>query len=117
MRRLERIMLAAGLLAVTLALAAAPAPARAAQDITYRYGPIEIGPYQVNLRELVYDLPKPDVDGYVTEAEMNLVDADGSPVPVQRVMLHHVGVGNLGSRVGEKRDATCGRFLMLDGRT
>ena len=100
-----------------LALAAVPAPAAADQVLTYRYGPIEIGPYQVNLRELVYDLPKPDVDGYVTEAEMDVVDADGSSVPVQRVMLHHVAVGNLGSRVGERRDPTCGRFLMLDGRT
>ena len=111
MRRVVLVLAAA-----LLALAAAP-PAQAAQDLTYRYGPIDIGPYQVNLRELVYDVPKPQVDGYVTEAEANLVDADGSPVPIRRVMLHHVGVANLGSRVGEKRDATCDRFLMLDGRT
>ena len=100
-----------------LALGALPATAGAEQVLTYRYGPITVGPYQVDLRELVYDVPKPQVDGYVTGGEINLVDANGAPVPIQRVMLHHVGVANLGSRVGERHDATCDRFTMLDGQT
>jgi hypothetical protein len=94
-----------------------PAGAAEAEEVlTYRYGPIAIGPYQVNLRELVYDLPKPTVDGYMTAMEANVVDAQGTPLPVSRVMLHHVVFGNLGRRVGERRDPICDRITMLDGR-
>ena len=100
-----------------LALALLPATAQAEEVLTYRYGPIAIGPYQVNLRELVADLPKPQVDGYLTGMEANIVDADGTPVPISRVMLHHVVFGNLGRRVGERKDAMCDRITMLDNRT
>ena len=114
--RVRRGALAAWVLAA-LALLTTPAGAGAEQVMTFRYGPIDIGPYEVDLRELVYDLPKPQVDGYLTGMEANIVDADGSPVPIRRVMLHHVGFANLGTRLGERRDAACDRITGLDGRT
>lgn len=104
-------------LAALLACALLPATAQAEEVLTYRYGPIAIGPYEVNLRELVPDLPKPAVDGYVTGMEANIVDANGAAVPISRVMLHHVVFGNLGRRVGDRKDAMCDRITMLDSRT
>src|SRR5204862_2356020 len=68
-----------------------------AEQQTFRYGPIPIGPYSVNERDLAYDIPKPNVDGFVTSMEAHLVDANGSPVPIQRVMLHHLIFSNAGS--------------------
>ena len=111
LRRLILVCVGAG------ACLMAPAAAHADQELTYRYGPISLGPYQVNLRESVYDLPKPQVDGYVTGMEANVVDANGAAVPVKRVMLHHVVFANLGRRVGEKHDPICGRLTLLDGRS
>ena len=34
--------------------------------------------------------PKPDVDGFVTNMDVDVVDADGTPVPISRLMLHHI---------------------------
>ena len=105
-------------LALCLAALLVPAAtAQADQVMTYRYGPISIGAYQVDLRELVYDLPKPQVDGYLTGMEANIVDAEGREVPIQRVMLHHVVFANVGRRVGERHDAICDRITMVDGRS
>ena len=105
------------LAAVLAGLLVPAASARAEEVLTYRYGPIPIGPYQVNLREFAADLPKPQVDGYLTGMEANVVDAGGAPLPVSRVMLHHVVFGNLGRRVGERKDPMCDRFTMLDSRS
>ncbi|MDX6671238.1 MAG: hypothetical protein QOI91_1601 [Solirubrobacteraceae bacterium] len=105
------------LLASVLATLLVPATAQAEESLTYRYGPISIGPYEVNLRELVADLPKPQVDGYLTGMEANVVDAQGNKLPVSRVMLHHVVFANLGRRVGERKDPMCDRITLLDGRS
>lgn len=83
--------------------------------MTYRYGPIAIGPYSVDERDVVHDIPKPDVDGYITGMEAHLVYANGQRVPVQHVMLHHVVFSNVGTRLGDRVNPTCSRITMFDG--
>jgi plastocyanin len=104
------------LLVVTLLLLgalAAPAAAEV-QHLDYRVGPIEVSGYQVLQRELQFDIPKPDVDGSITAMDVDLVDADGTPIPIKRLMLHHIVFTNLGATIGSKRDATCETFTGLD---
>ncbi|NLT06189.1 MAG: hypothetical protein GXY03_07740 [Solirubrobacterales bacterium] len=84
---------------------------------TFRYGPIEIGPYQVLQKDLQLGIPKPQVDGYVTDMEVDVVDADGVQVPISRLMLHHIVFANLGDRIGAKHDGTCNSFTAFDYRT
>ena len=57
------------------------------------------------------------MDGYITEMQTDIVDADGSQVPISRLMLHHIVFLNLGEKIGEKRDGTCNRFTALDSKT
>jgi plastocyanin len=69
-------------------------------------------------RELLFNPPKPIVDGHITDMSVDVVDADGTQVPINRLMLHHIVFLNLGSRFGEKRDATCGdSFTGWDSRS
>jgi plastocyanin len=105
--------LAAG--AASLALAA-PAAAEIKTE-TIRYGPISIGAYQVLQNDLKIGIPKPRTDGFVTNMEVDVVDPDGSQVPINRVMLHHIVFTNLGSQVGEKHDGTCNTFTAFDYKT
>lgn len=37
-------------------------------DYRCRMGPIAVGPFQVLVKEAVFDIPKPDVDGHVTRS-------------------------------------------------
>lgn len=77
------VLLIAGLPAL------APAPAAAAtEEVTLRYGPVQLSPYEVERMDEVYDVPEPGINGYITEMEAELVDEDGSVVPIQRTMLH-----------------------------
>jgi hypothetical protein len=85
---------------------------------TCRLGPIAVAPYQVLTRELLFNPPKPMLDGHVTDMEVDVVDADGTQVPINRLMLHHIVFLNLGSSFGEKRDLTCGNsFTGWDSRS
>lgn len=105
-------------LAVLASLALAPAAHAEVKELSYRVGPIEVGPYQV--RQAGFDLasiPKPQEDGFVTAMDVDIVDADGTKVPIQRLMLHHIVFANLGTQLGEKHDGTCNRFTLLDSRT
>jgi plastocyanin len=87
-----------------------PAGAQAAvQTFTERVGPVTVGGYEV--RQNVLPAPHADVDGYVTNMEVDVVDADGTPVPIQRLMLHHIVFANL-----SRDDATCDSFLGFDER-
>jgi plastocyanin len=116
-----------GLLAVVLpclALAFAPGAASAQQDnagscievgsqgtkhdYRCRMGPVTVAPFQVLTKELVFSVPKPDVDGFVTSMNVDVVDANGRRVPIHRLMLHHIVFLNFGKSFGEKRDLTCG---------
>ena len=105
--------LAAGVASLALA---APAAAEVKTE-TIRYGPISIGAYQVLQNDLKLGIPKPRADGFITNMEVDVVDPDGSQVPINRVMLHHIVFTNLGAQIGEKRDGTCNAFTGFDYRT
>src|SRR6058998_2132261 len=81
---------------------------------TFRYGPIQIAPYGVDERDYVYGIPSPKVDGYLTGGTARLVDAQGRPVSLARVMLHHVVFSNAGARLGDKTNPTCDKVTLFD---
>ena len=88
-------------------------PGGAAADVktyTQRVGPVTVGGYEV--KQSVLPAPHADVDGFVTNMEVDVVEADGTPVPIQRLMLHHIVFGNT-----NRTDATCDSILGFDGRT
>jgi plastocyanin len=116
-----------GLLAVALpclVLALAPGTAAAQQDnagscvevgsqgtehdYRCRMGPITVGPFQVLTKEAVFSIPKPDIDGHVTNMNVDVVDVNGKRVSISRLMLHHIVFLNVGESIGSKRDPTCG---------
>jgi hypothetical protein len=103
---------AALLTLVLLLVAAAPASAEVKQ-LTYRVGPIEVAPYQVR-QSFDLNIPKPDVDGSIVAMKTDVVDADGSPVPIRRLMLHHIVFASVGASFGAKHDATCDSITGLD---
>jgi plastocyanin len=77
-------------------------------DYRCRMGPVTVAPFQVLTKELIFSVPKPDIDGYVTSMNVDVVDANGNHVPINRLMLHHIVFLNFGKSFGEKRDPTCG---------
>lgn len=85
------------LLVVTAAflLAAAPAAAETKTD-TFRF-PVEVKGYQVK-QDMTFGVEHPHVDGYITGMSANVVDADGTPVPINRLMLHHIVFAQLGAQ-------------------
>jgi Stress up-regulated Nod 19 len=82
------------------------------QTYDCRYGPISVAPFQVLTKEVQLGMPKPDVNGFVTNMETDVVDAGGTPIPISRLMLHHIVFANLG-----KPDRTCSNFTMWDSMT
>jgi hypothetical protein len=88
------------------------------QTFTCQLGPIVVAPYQVLTRELLFNPPKPMVDGHITDMRVDVTDRDGTKVPISRLMLHHIVFSNLGSTFGAKRDPTCGNAITgWDSRT
>ncbi len=60
-----------------------------------------IGGYEVKQWDL--PVPTPAKDGYITHMETDIVDdVTGEPVPIQRLMLHHIVFTNL-----NHQDSTC----------
>jgi plastocyanin len=107
-----RIVTAALAIALTAGPAlAAPAGAEPVTK-TYRYGPITIAPYEVKQSDATMGVPRPDVDASITAMSVDIVDAEHRPIPIQRLMLHHIVFSNLGHH-----DATCDRFTLLDSKT
>jgi plastocyanin len=76
--------------------------------VTARHGPFEIPPYSAS-----YTTPDservqgPDMDGFLVRMHARVVDVQGRPIPVRRVMLHHVVYANRGRFDGERVDPTC----------
>src|SRR2546430_7363294 len=101
-------------IAAAIALAAALASSAAAEvkQVTFRYGPITISPYEVKQSVDIGNVPRPDVDGFITGMTANVVDANGAPIPIRRIMLHHIVFQQLG-----RNDQTCNQFTLLDSRT
>lgn len=61
------------------------------RTITYRYGPIRVTPGD-NEIYTAYNIPAPQVPGYITRFEPNLVRAANNSIPsVETLHLHHAG--------------------------
>jgi hypothetical protein len=108
---------ATGLLVLAGMLAPASPVAAATEQITLRYGPIELAPYELKRGDATYGIPTPERDGSITAMEAEVVDGAGRPVPIQRVMLHHAVFLNAGGRLGERRDPTCDRYTLFDSES
>jgi plastocyanin len=94
------------LLAAVLLWAAAPAMAGTKTE-TFKF-PVEVKGYQVK-QDMTFGVEHPKVDGYITGMSANVVDADGTPVPIQRLMLHHIVFAKLGVQ-----NAACPHFTGFD---
>jgi plastocyanin len=119
---LSRTPIAIATAALTLALAG-PAGAEVKKQ-TFRVGPITVGPYQVKtnynstqqLLSQIGQTPKPDEDGFITAMEVNLVDSDGSLVPIKRLMLHHIVFQNVGPSLLSVQNAACQNFQLFNSK-
>lgn len=96
-------------LAALCAVALSP-PGASAKTETFQVGPIGVGGFEVK-QSIMAGIPKPSVDGHITGMDVEIVDADGTPVPIQRLMLHHIVFLNL-----SHRDRTCDGFQGFDER-
>jgi hypothetical protein len=102
-----RIGLAAAAVAATLAWA--PAASGELRTVTVRQGPIKVAPYAVKYTtKRTKFVRSPGVDGFLVGMHARVVDRRGRPLPVQRLMLHHIVYKNHGRRPGERPDPVCG---------
>jgi plastocyanin len=104
-------------LALALALALLPAgtAAAATTTVTRTVGPIRINGYEVR-QESTFGVPTAGLDGYITDMRVNVVDKRGRPLPISRIMLHHVVFLNGGTPSAPRRDRTCGTFTLWNSR-
>ena len=72
-----------------------------ADEYTCYVQPISVAGYEVKQNILAL-VPKPDVDGYITKFETDVVDENSVPIPINRLMLHHIVFSNL-----SRGDKTC----------
>ena len=101
------------LAALAAALFCAPSASAAVQTWSGEVPTGTIGPYEVK-QDLKFPVPTPPGGGYITKMETDIVDAaTGDPVPISRLMLHHIVFASIG-----KPDSTChGQgFLGFDSR-
>jgi plastocyanin len=102
---LTRLRLA--LLAATVAVlaAAAPAPASAGTKTeTFRF-PVDVKGYQVK-QDMTFGIQHPKVDGSIVAMSVDVVNEDGTPVPINRLMLHHIVFLKLGDSATGCKDYT-----------
>src|SRR5205085_3855587 len=104
----RRALLALAAAAIA-ALGTGSAPALAATHTKSFEYPVTMSPYEV--RQQVSVVPSPQVDGFITAMSVNVVGPDGKPVPIQRLMLHHIVFAALG-----KSDPTCQSSIGFDSR-
>ena len=90
------------LLTVALVTAAfAPAAQAQVKTLTFTVGPISVPAYGVATQPTA--APSPGEDGYVVGMKAEIVDAKGVVQGRDKVMLHHIVFGKVGTP-----DATCG---------
>ncbi len=105
-------------LLVMIAALAIASPAAAASQQTFTYGPIDVGPFEVDQGTALTNVPKPAVNGYITDMEAEVVDANGQRISPLHLMLHHVVFLNLGEPGKfDHHDWTCSTFTGLDYKT
>jgi plastocyanin len=92
-------------LAASLTLLVSAAPAEAAlKRVTVRQGPLTVAPYEVRFSsDKTRAVPSPRLDGWLVRMHARVVDRRGRPIPVRRVMLHHIVYKNT-----RREDAVCG---------
>lgn len=88
---MRRWPLAVALAALMLGVLAVPSFA-AVQTKSFDY-PVEVDPFEV---EQARALVAPEVDGYITNMSVDIVNPDGTQVPINRVMLHHIVFARIG---------------------
>ncbi len=99
-----RLTLAALAATAGALLLAAPAGA-VTREVTMKAGPFTADAYQVALQGKNSQVAAPDVDGYITRMSADVVDVKtGKPVPIKRIMLHHIVFANLGTADAPKRE-------------
>jgi hypothetical protein len=115
------VLLAVGVMVALLSPAAAPAAPSAGCDAGTPVGPTKttyrcniptgtVGGYEV--RQWFDLAPTPPQNGYITHMETDIVDdVTGEPVPISRLMLHHIVFVNV-----NRRDNTCNGFRGFDSR-
>lgn len=82
------------------------------QQFRCRYGPVTLGPYQVRQETKLSGIPTPGVDGSIVAMSTDVTERDGTPVAIQRLMLHHIVFGTL-----NRKDSVCDRFRMWDSKS
>jgi plastocyanin len=106
---------AVALLAVAvgmLALVAPPGASAAETTYTLEVPTGQIAGYEVK-QDINIGIPKPPGGGWITKMETDIVDATtGDPVPISRLMLHHIVFLD-----ALKQDSTCDDFTSFDSRT
>lgn len=123
-RAIATLLAAAGVLAATAATAAAAPSSFCRQDgaegtvqrWTCQWGPVDVAGYEVR-QDMTPAPPHPPVDGGITHMDVDVTDAQGTPVPIRRLMLHHIVFLNLGRTIGGAHDRTCDTFTMWDSKT
>ncbi len=101
MRRLSSFTVT---LLVVASLGAATSAEAAIERVVVRQGPLTVNPYEVRLTSrATRSVKAPGLDGYLVRMHARVVDAAGRPIPVRRVMLHHIVYKTKG-----RRDPVCG---------
>jgi plastocyanin len=82
------------------------------QTFRCRYGPVTVAPFAVRQEFVFSNVPKPAVDGKIVSMSTDVTDKNGKPMPIRRLMLHHIVFAKLGAK-----DNTCDSFMTWDTRT
>jgi hypothetical protein len=101
---MARLGVLAAPLTVVAGLAAVDPAQAALERVVVRQGPLTLNPYEVRLTSRsTRAVRAPRLDGYLVRMHARVVDRAGRPIPVQRVMLHHIVYKTSG-----RRDPVCG---------
>lgn len=75
----------------------------AIEQVVVRQGPFTLNPYEVRFTSRkTRSVEAPGLDGYLVRMHARVVDSAGQPIPVQRVMLHHIVY-----KTKARRDSVC----------
>jgi plastocyanin len=99
-------------LALTLAvsvLGVLAIPANAAQQTKSFDYPVDMDPFEVEQEQAIVN---PGVEGYITGMSVDVVNPDGTQVPISRVMLHHIVFARLGVK-----HPSCDTITGFDSKT
>jgi len=97
----------AGFLLVLVFVLPAAAQARD-RTISIKAGPFKVGAFETQRPKVIVKTPR--IDGYITRMHARLVDASGTPITIQKVMLHHVVFLNRGRFAGDRTTKCGARF-------